>query len=436
MTTLILRGVSVEGGEPVDLAVVEGRLAAAADAAEPAGAGARTSEGAGVREIDAAGLVLLPGLIDVHTHLREPGPGTAETIATGTRAAARGGYTTVFAMPNTVPTTDSVEVAETVADSAARESSCDVRVVGALSRGLKGEELADIAGMAASRARVRFFSDDGMCVTDPALMREALIAVRDAGGVLAQHSQETHLTPGAQMNEGARAESLGLPGWPPMAEEVIIARDAIMAHHLGARVHACHLTTRGGVEVVRWAKAQGYPITAEATPHHLMLTEDLAGEDPIFKVNPPLRTREDVEAVQAALVDGTIDVVGTDHAPHPDDQKAQHWCSAPMGMLGLESALAVVAELFVTTGRMTWSDVAERMSRAPARLGGVEMVQGRPLAPGDEATFCLVDPHANWEVVAGDVASIGHNTPFAGRRFQARVMLTVRRGEITHDLLR
>lgn len=423
MNAMVLRGVSIEGAAPHDLGVLGGRLVDAAEV--PAGA----------EEIDAHGLVLLPGLVDLHTHLREPGPGTSETIATGTRAAARGGFTTVFAMANTTPTTDCVEVAEAVADSAARESSADVHVVGALTKGLGGTELADMRGMADSRARVRYFSDDGHCVTDPAIMREALIAARDVGGVVAQHSQEHRLTEDSQMNEGARAEALGLPGWPPMAEEIIIARDAIMAHHLGARVHTCHLTTKGAVDVVRWAKAQGYPLTAEATPHHMFLTEESAGENAIFKVNPPLRTQEDVDAVRDAFADGTIDVLGTDHAPHPDDQKAQDWCSAPMGMLGLEHALAVVHEVFIETGRMTWSQVAERMSRTPARIAGLPLVHDRPLRAGDEATFCLVNPSAPWRVEPTEVVSIGHNTPYAGHTFNARVVLTVRRGEVTHSPL-
>lgn len=420
---LLIRGVSIEGGPAADVAVVGDRLAAP----EAAGPDAAT--------IDGSGLVLLPGLIDLHTHLREPGDGTAETIASGTRAAARGGYTTVFAMANNSPVTDSADRAETVAASAAREASADVVVVGALTRGLAGEQLADIAGMAASRAAVRYFSDDGACLTDPALMREALIAVRDAGGVLAQHSQEHALTPGAQMNEGARANRLGLPGWPPLAEEVIIARDAIMAHHLGARLHVCHVSTAGAVEVVRWAKAQGFPVTAEATPHHLLLTDELAGTDPQFKVNPPLRSLADRDAVRAGLVDGTIDVVATDHAPHPDASKATDWCHAPNGMLGLESALAVVADVFVATGRLSWSDVAQRMSRRPAEIGGIAAAPTRALTVGDEATFCLVDPAAGWTMRAADVASIGHNTPYAGHRFDARVVLTLRRGEVTHSLL-
>ncbi len=413
----VLTGADVLGRGVRDIAIEGGRVI--------------PDPGPGVRRVDCSGLVMLPALVDLHTHLRDPGPGTAETIATGSVAAARGGYGAVCTMPNTVPVTDAPEW---VAYQVRRGRECglvDVFPIGAVTVGQDGEELADLAAMGA--VGVRIFSDDGRCVARSDLMRDALVEIRSFNGVLAQHAQDPLLTRDAQVDAGI-AEAVGLPGWPTMGESVIVARDALMAAELGARVHACHVSTRATVEVVRWAKAQGFPVTAEATPHHLLLdhTTALTG-DPQFKVNPPLRSSDDVRAVQEALVDGTIDVVGTDHAPHPPASKAGDWCGASMGMLGLETALAVVADTLVRPGRLTWADLADRMSVKPASIAGLTD-HGHDLSPGTPATLCLVDPDRGWAAAGVDLASIAGNTPYEGRHFHAKVVATILRGNVTFDL--
>jgi dihydroorotase len=381
--------------------------------------------------VDCTGLVLLPALVDPHTHLRDPGPGDAETIESGSRAAARGGYGAVCAMPNTVPVADTTEICEYERRRGVEVGLVDVVPIGAVTVGEDGDQLADIAGMGA--AGVRMFSDDGRCVARSDVMRDALVRIGALGGVLAQHAQDPLLTVGAQVDAGV-ADRVGWPGWPTMAEATIVARDAIMAAEIGCRVHACHVSTARTVAVVRWAKAQGYPVTAEVTPHHLLLDHSAAlTGDPAYKVNPPLRSPADVEAVRDALVDGTIDVVGTDHAPHPAETKQRDWCEASMGMLGLETALAVVADLFVRTGRLTWADVADRMSSAPARLAGIEG-HGSPIEVGAPANLCLVDPQRVWRTHGQDLASIAQNTPYEGLELSTRVVATLLRGKVTYDL--
>lgn len=388
----------------------------------------------GTRVVDCSGLIALPALVDPHTHLRDPGSGDAETIASGLKAAAAGGYGAVFAMPNTAPVADNARVVEYEADTAARLGGVDLHPIGAVTKGQQGHELADIAAMAGSRAHVAMFSDDGHCVARSDVMRDALRAVHDTGAVLAQHAQDPLLTVGAQMDDGELARSLGKTGWPKMAESVIIARDAIMADELGARLHVCHVSTASGVEVVRWAKSMGYPVTAEVTPHHLALdVDDAAGLDPAFKVNPPLRSPADVAAVRAAFLDGTLDMVGTDHAPHPDSAKACGWDEAANGMLGLETALAVVADLFVRDGRMSWRQLAQRMSDRPAALLGLQDRYGADLAVGRPASLCLVDPNARWQVDPQRLASVAHNTPYARRSYRTRVVASVLRGVPTFD---
>jgi len=412
----VLAGLDVLGFGVRDLAIRDGLIV------EPDGSETR---------VDCSGLVALPALVDPHTHLRDPGPGTAETIETGSLAAARGGYGAVCAMPNTVPVADTAEICEYERRRGDEVGLVDVVPIGAVTKGEEGERLADIAGMGAVGARM--FSDDGKCVSRSDVMRDALIEIAKLGGVLAQHAQDPLLTPGAQVDAGV-AEILGLAGWPTMAESVIVARDAIMGAELGCRVHACHISTAATVAVVRWAKAQGYPITAEATPHHLMLDHSNAHTgNPAYKVNPPLRSVADVEAIREALVDGTIDVIGTDHAPHAPETKCPDWCEASMGMLGLETALAVVAELFVRTGRLTWADVADRMSYAPARLAGLHG-HGQPLEVGAPANICLVDPHRTWRTAGRNLASIAENTPYEGMEFSTRVVATLLRGKVTYDL--
>jgi dihydroorotase len=417
MSRWVIKGVRPLGGRPTDLYVDDGVLV------ESAASGAQT--------VDADGLVALPGLVDLHTHLREPGREDAETVETGTAAAALGGFTAVHAMANTEPVADVAGVVEQVWRLGQEAGHCDVHPVGAVTVGLRGEQLAELGAMADSAARVRVFSDDGKCVHDPVLMRRALEYVKAFDGVVAQHAQDPRLTEGAQMNEGVQSGRLGLAGWPAVAEEAVIARDCLLAGHVGSRVHFCHVSTAGSVELVRWAKSKGWDVTAEVTPHHLFLTDDLVSSyDPVFKVNPPLRTAADVTALRAALADGTIDAVATDHAPHALEDKETEWAAAAFGMTGLETALSVVAAAMVETGLLDWSGLADRMSVRPARIGRLG-AQGQPLLPGSPATLVLVDPAARWVVDPSQSAGRSRNTPFAGRELPARVVATFLRGRPT-----
>lgn len=419
MTTTLIRGATLPDGTRADLVVADGVFADPADAPSA------------TRTIDADGLLALPGLVDLHTHLREPGFEQSETVLTGTRAAAAGGYTAVFAMANTQPVQDTAGVVEQVEALGLRAGYATVRPIGAVTVGLKGERLAEIGAMAASRAQVRVFSDDGMCVHDPLLMRRALEYVTTFGGVVAQHAQDPRLTVGAQMNEGEVSARLGLAGWPAVAEESIIARDALLAEHVGARLHVCHVSTAGAVEVIRWAKARGIAVTAEATPHHLLLTEDLAvGYDPRYKVNPPLRSSEDVAALRAGLADGTIDIVATDHAPHPTEAKECAWPEAANGMVGLESALSVVHAAMVETELLGWADVARVMSRTPARIGGLRGY-GEAFAVGAPAHLALYDPAASSEFSTASLHGRSTNSPYLGRELPGRVVHVMHAGTTT-----
>ncbi len=422
---ILLSNVRLLGeGSPVDLLIDDGRIRAV-------GARATDLVAADARRIDAEGRICLPGLVDLHTHLREPGREDAETIETGCQAAALGGYTAVHAMANTQPVADTAGVVEQVWRRGREVGLCDVHPVGAVTVGLAGERLAGLGAMAQSAARVRVFSDDGICVSDPLLMRRALEYVKGFDGVIAQHAQDPRLTVGAQMNEGALSGELGLTGWPAVAEEAIIARDVLLAEHVGSRLHVCHLSTRGSVEIIRWAKARGIDVTAEVTPHHLLLTEDLAVTyDPLFKVNPPLRTPADVDAVRTGLADGTIDIVATDHAPHAHEDKDCEWSAGAFGMLGLQTAIGVVAHTMVDTGLLTWADVADRMSSAPARIGRVGD-QGRPLAEGEPANIVIIDPNAPWVVTTEAMVSRSRNTPFIEHTLPASVWATFLRGRPT-----
>ena len=406
-------------GEPVDVLLEGGTISAI-------GAGR-----SGGQVLDGSGCVLLPGLVDLHTHLREPGREDAETVETGTLSAALGGFTAVHAMANTDPVADTAGVVEQVWRLGQQAGHCDVAPVGAVTMGLRGEQMAELGTMADSAARVRVFSDDGICVSDASLMRRALEYVKAFDGVIAQHAQEPRLTVGAQMNEGVNSSLLGLAGWPAVAEEAIIARDCLLAGHVGGRLHICHVSTAGSVELLRWAKGHGWDVTAEVTPHHLLLTDDLAGTyDPTYKVNPPLRTQADVDALRAGLADGTIDCVATDHAPHALEDKETEWGAASPGMTGLETALSVVVQTMVEPGRLTWRQLATRMSETPARIGRLEG-HGRPIAVGEPANLVLVDPRASWTVDPAQTASRSRNTPFAGRQLPARVRATFLRGRPT-----
>jgi dihydroorotase len=307
----------------------------------------------------------------------------------------------------------------------------DVRPVGAVTVSLNGKQLAELGAMADSAARVRVFSDDGFCVADPLLMRRALEYVKAFDGVIAQHAQEPRLTEGAQLNEGAVASRLGLAGWPAAAEEAIIARDCLLAAHVDAALHVCHVSTAGSVEIIRWAKAKGVQVTAEVTPHHLLLTDDLAEDyDPVFKVNPPLRTRADVDALRQALADGTIDCVATDHAPHPVEAKETEWAAAANGMTGLETALGVVYKAMVETGLLDWAGVATRMSANPAAIGRLAG-HGQPLTKGAAANLTLYDPAAETRVDPSTHASKSRNSPFAGMALPGQVHATFLRGTST-----
>ena len=428
MTDYLIRGASILGGAPTDFGIKGGRIVAPTEVS--------TSSTTGAETIDASGLIALPGLVDLHTHLREPGREDAETVETGTRAAAMGGFTAVHAMANTDPVADTAGVVEQVWRLGREAGYCDVFPVGAVTVGLGGERLAELGAMADSAARVRVFSDDGKCVSDPVLMRRALEYVKAFDGVIAQHAQEPRLTEEAQMNEGELSGRLGLRGWPAVAEEAIIARDCLLAAHVGSRLHVCHVSTAGSVEILRWAKAQsrkegGWSVTAEACPHHLLLTDELAATyDPIYKVNPPLRTAADVEAVRAGLADGTIDIVATDHAPHPHEDKDCEWQAAAFGMLGLETALSIVQHTMVDPGLVDWAGVAERMSYAPARIGRLDD-HGRPIAEGEPANVVLYDPAATRTVEASELASLSRNTPYAGMELPGRVVATFLRGTPT-----
>jgi dihydroorotase len=334
-------------------------------------------------------------------------------------------------MANTSPVADTAGVVEQVARLGDEHGYATVRPIGAVTVGLAGERLAEIGAMARSRAAVRVFSDDGLCVADPLLMRRALEYVATFGGVIAQHAQEPRLTEGAQMNEGALSGELGLAGWPAVAEEAIIARDVLLAEHVGARLHVCHVSTAGSVDIVRWAKARGIAVTAEVTPHHLLLTEELArGYDARFKVNPPLRRDEDVHALRAALADGTIDIVATDHAPHPSETKECAWAEAAFGMVGLESALSVVQLTMIESGMLDWADIARVLSEAPASIGRLEGYSA-PLAIGAPAHLTLVDPAVARTWSTRDLRGRSSNTPYTGRELPGRVMATIHAGTIT-----
>ena len=416
--SFVLKNVKLGDGAATDIQVQDDKIVAI-------GSGLSAAE-----SIDCTGLVALPGFVDLHTHLREPGFEQSETVLTGTQAAAMGGFTAVHAMANTSPVADTAGVVEQVAALGREAGYADVYPIGAVTVGLEGKQLAELGAMANSKAQVRVFSDDGKCVHDPVLMRRALEYVKAFGGVIAQHAQEPRLTEGAQMNEGAVSAELGLTGWPAVAEESIIARDVLLAEHVGSRVHICHLSTAGSVEIVRWAKARGIQVTAEVTPHHLLLTDELVRSyDAVYKVNPPLRTAADVVALREALVDGTIDIIATDHAPHPIESKDCEWNAAAFGMLGLETAASIAQDVLINSGKSSWSRLAEVLSINPAKIGS-DLEQGQGLSVGAFANIALIDPTVKRKVVA-DSASKSKNSPYIGLELPGKVVHTIYRGYFT-----
>ena len=380
--------------------------------------------------IDASGKLLLPGLVDLHTHLREPGREDSETVLTGSQAAVAGGYTAISSMANTNPVADTAGVVEQIYRLGKEAGLCDVNPIGAVTKGLNGEQLAELGAMADSIAGVRIFSDDGKCVSDPLIMRRALEYVKTFNGIIAQHAQEPRLTINAQMNEGSVSARIGLPGWPAIAEEAIIARDILLAEHVQSRLHICHLTTAGGVELVRWAKQRGIQVTAEVTPHHLLLTDDLVENyDPIYKVNPPLRTQKDVMALREGLAEGIIDIVATDHAPHPAEDKDCEWQAAAFGMVGLETAFSVVVKTMIESKLMSWADLVDRMSVKPAQIAGYKQ-QGQVIAENSPANLILVDTAGSWQVERNNLKSKSKNTPFDGMNLPAVISDVIYNGKL------
>lgn len=418
MSSFVLKNVILPNDQVTDVLVAGSKIAQVAT-------GITASE-----SIDCSGLRILPGFVDLHTHLREPGFEQSETVLTGTQSAALGGFTAVHAMANTSPVADNLAVVELVRNLGIRAGYCDVFPVGAVTKGIAGAQLADLASMANSQAAVRVFSDDGKCVSDALVMRSALEYTKAFGGVIAQHAQEPTLTVDAQMNEGAVSAKLGLKGWPAMAEESIIARDVLLAEHTGGRLHICHLSTAGSVEVIRWAKSRGINVTAEVTPHHLLLTEDmLEGYDTRYKVNPPLRKESDVMALRQALVDGTIDIIATDHAPHSVELKDCEWSSAAFGMVGLETAASIAQLVLIETGQSNWQRMAEVLSHKPAEIG-CDANQGESIVVGSNANLVLIDAGAERNIAPTN-ASKSQNNPFAGLKLPGVVVHTIYRGEFT-----
>lgn len=423
---LLIKNIRLYGeGEPTNVLIRGGVIDSIGPEVQAEGA-AETIEG--------DGNVLLPGLVDMHVHLREPGREDTETIESGSKAAAKGGFTAVFTMANTTPVTDQPIIAESVWAKSQALGLCDVHPVGSITKGLEGKSLTEFGMMARSDAKVRMFSDDGKCVQNPQLMRRALEYAKGMDVLLAQHAEDDRMTGGSSAHEGENAARLGLRGWPRVAEESIVARDALLARDYGNRVHICHASTQGTVELLQWAKEHDIPLTAEVTPHHLLMTDDkLRTYDGLFRVNPPLREQRDTEALRQALLDGTIDCVATDHAPHGSEDKCVEFENARPGMLGLESSLAVIAKLFVETGLADWRFIARVMSERPAeitRLPG----HGRPLEVGEPANLTIVDPQHHWVSDSAQLASKSQNNPYAGEEFGARVTHTILRGSVTFDL--
>ena len=380
--------------------------------------------------IDCTGLIAMSGFVDLHVHLREPGFEQSETVLTGSKAAAKGGFTCVHPMANTNPVADNSAVVEQVFALGEAAGYVQVQPIGAVTSNLEGKNLADLGKMNASAAHVTVFSDDGKCVSDSLVMRRALEYVKAFGGVIAQHAQDPQLTVNAQMNESALSLKLGLTGWPAVAEEAIIARDVLLTEEVGSRLHVCHVSTKGSVDVIRWAKSRGINVTAEVTPHHLILTEDLVSEyNPVYKVNPPLRSNEDVQALREAVADGTIDIIATDHAPHTPDSKDCEWGEAAFGMIGLETAAAIAKTTLIDTGLIGWERLEELLSKNPAKISGLSD-QGQALVAGSQANIVFFDPRTTYTVDASS-ESKSSNNPYVGMTLSGTVVHTMYKGTLT-----
>jgi dihydroorotase len=419
MSTYLIKNAQLAAGSIVDIEITGEKISQVGNGLSSSG-----------EVIDASGLIAISGLVDLHTHLREPGYEGSETILTGSKAAAKGGFTAVHAMANTQPVADNAAVVEQVFALGKKAGYVQVQPVGAVTVNLEGQQLADLGKMNKSDAQVNVFSDDGKCVSDSLVMRRALEYVKGFDGVIAQHAQDPALTVNAQMNEGELSLKLGLTGWPQVAEQAIIARDVLLAEEVGSRLHICHVSTAGSVEIIRWAKARGIQVTAEVTPHHLLLTEELARDyNPLYKVNPPLRTSKDVEALRSGVADGTIDIIATDHAPHPQDSKDCEWGEAAFGMLGLETAAAIAQTTLVDTGLIDWIRFQEILSTNPAKIGKLKD-QGQTIAAGSFANIALIDPSAK-QTIAQESQSKSSNNPYVGMELSGLVKHTIYRGVLT-----
>jgi len=419
MSHYLIKNAELANGDVVDIEVQDQKIVAVGQSLASSG-----------EVIDASGLIAISGLVDLHTHLREPGFEGSETILTGSRAAAKGGFTAVHAMANTAPVADNAAVVEQVYALGKKAGYVQVQPIGAVTVNLEGNQLADMGKMNKSSAQVSVFSDDGKCVSDSLVMRRALEYVKSFNGVIAQHAQDPALTVNAQMNEGELSLKLGLTGWPQVAEQAIIARDVLLAEEVDSRLHVCHVSTAGSVDIIRWAKARGIKVTAEVTPHHLLLTEELAKDyNPIYKVNPPLRTHKDVEALRQAVADGTIDIIATDHAPHPNDSKDCEWGEAAFGLLGLETAASIAQTTLIETGLIDWNRFQEVLSTNPARIGSLTD-QGQPIAVGAFANLVLIDPKAK-QIIAKDSESKSSNNPYEGMELNGLVKHTLYKGTLT-----
>ena len=411
MSELLIKDVIEPSGKKVELAVKDGVFV------QPSSLSSKA------QVIEGNGEFVAPGLVDLHTHLREPGKEDAETVLSGSQAAIAGGYTAISAMPNTAPVADTAGVVEQVFRLGKFHSLCDVFPIGAVTVGQAGSHLSEMRAMNQSEAKVRIFSDDGHCVFDSLVMRRALEYVKSFDGIIAQHAQDPRLTIDAQMNEGEISARLGMKGWPAAAEESIIARDILLADHVGSRLHVCHVTTKGGVALIRWAKSRGIQVTAEVTPHHLILTDDLAASyDPVYKVNPPLRTQSDVMALREGVADGTIDIIATDHAPHSAESKDCEWQAAAFGMTGLETALSVAFQALVESKILSWSALVDRMSVTPARIGEY----------GNHGQIELGKP----KVSVDGMKSKSANSPFIGSELPGRVTRTFFNGRLVHEVIK